>query len=213
MPRKEIYAVMKGKAKCKALKEIRRQIAETNDIPYAVSQCTYQGDCKGTCPKCEAELKYLERELAIRQSLGKAVAVTGISAGVCAALTGCTPEDLLHYIPGRNYGYEETAGDMPMPATQTPATTGSATNNASPDPASPDSAENMPTGEKYQKTSSEIPPQESEDDTIEGGLIVEPDTDDTTPLELEIDGDIAPLEQDNDPDTYATGEIYIEEDN
>lgn len=91
---------MKGKAKCKALKEIRRQIAETNDIPYAVSQCTYQGDCAGTCPKCEAELKYLERELAIRQNLGKAVAITGISMGVCASLTACTPEDLLQIIPG-----------------------------------------------------------------------------------------------------------------
>ena len=65
---------MKGKEKCKALKEIRRQIAEKNDIPYVVSQCKYQGDCLGTCPKCEAELRYLERELAIRQGLGKAVA-------------------------------------------------------------------------------------------------------------------------------------------
>ena len=78
---------MKGKEKCKALKEIRRQIAEENDIPYVVSQCTYQGDCKGTCPKCESELRYLERELAIRQGLGKAVAVVGISASVCGGLT------------------------------------------------------------------------------------------------------------------------------
>ena len=51
---------MNGKEKCRALKEIRRQIAEKNDIPYAVSQCTHQGNCKGTCPKCEAELRYLE---------------------------------------------------------------------------------------------------------------------------------------------------------
>lgn len=104
---------MKGKAKCKALKEIRRQIAEKNDIPYVVSQCTYQGDCTGTCPRCESELRYLERELAIRQSLGKAVAVAGISMGVCASLTGCTsPENILDSI----FGYEEsTAGVAPMP--------------------------------------------------------------------------------------------------
>lgn len=84
---------MKGKEKCKALKEIRRQIAEENDIAFAVSECTHQGDCKGTCPKCEAELRYLERELAIRQGLGKAVAVVGISASVCAGLTACAPID------------------------------------------------------------------------------------------------------------------------
>ncbi len=83
---------MKGKEKCKALKEIRRQIAEENSIEFAVSECKHQGDCKGTCPKCEAELRYLERELAIRQSLGKAVCVVGISAAVCSGLTACKPQ-------------------------------------------------------------------------------------------------------------------------
>lgn len=82
---------MKGKEKCKALKEIRRQIAEKNDIPYAVSKCSHQGDCKGTCPKCEAELRYLEQELAVRKNLGKAVAIAGISIGACSSLTACAP--------------------------------------------------------------------------------------------------------------------------
>lgn len=82
---------MRGKEKCKALKEIRRQIAENNDIEYAVSECTFQGECKGTCPKCEAELRYLERQLEMRQKLGKAVVVAGISAGICAPMTACNP--------------------------------------------------------------------------------------------------------------------------
>lgn len=85
---------MKGKEKCRILKEIRRQIAEENDIPYAVSQCSHKGDCKGTCPKCESELRYLERELAIRQNLGKVVAIAGISMGTCAALTACGSRDV-----------------------------------------------------------------------------------------------------------------------
>ena len=86
---------MKGKEKCKALKEIRQKIAEQNDIAFAVSECTHQGDCKGTCPKCESELRYLERQLAIRQSLGKAVMVAGISAGMCAPMAACSPmEDI-----------------------------------------------------------------------------------------------------------------------
>lgn len=80
---------MNGKEKCRALKEIRRQIAEKNDIPYAVFQCTHQGNCKGTCPKCEAELRYLEKELALRKSLGKAVAVAGISLAAFSGLTAC----------------------------------------------------------------------------------------------------------------------------
>jgi len=27
-------------------------------IEYAISQCDFQGVCKGTCPKCESELIY-----------------------------------------------------------------------------------------------------------------------------------------------------------
>ena len=47
-----------GKRTCKILKEIRRQIAEANDIEYVVEECQYKGDCLGTCPKCEAEVRY-----------------------------------------------------------------------------------------------------------------------------------------------------------
>lgn len=86
---------MRGKEKCKALKEIRRQIAEKNDIEFAVSECKHQGECRGTCPKCEAELRYLERELAVRQSLGKAVAIAGITVGVCTTLTACNPIEVV----------------------------------------------------------------------------------------------------------------------
>lgn len=102
---------MKGKEKCKALKEIRRQIAEKNDIPYVVSQCKHQGDCLGTCPRCEAELRYLERELAIRQGLGKAAAVAGISMSVCASLTACTSVTE-GTAPADGSGYEEISGDV-----------------------------------------------------------------------------------------------------
>ena len=86
---------MRGKEKCKALKEIRQKIAEQNDIAFAVSECTHQGDCRGTCPKCEAELRYLERQLEIRKNLGKAVVVAGISAGMCTPMVACSPiEDI-----------------------------------------------------------------------------------------------------------------------
>ena len=75
----------RGKQTCKILKEIRRQIAEENDIKLVIEECTYQGDCLGTCPKCEAEVRYLERELEKRQRIGKAAVVAGLSVGLLGA--------------------------------------------------------------------------------------------------------------------------------
>jgi len=80
---------MNGKNKCKILKEIRKKIAEENDIEYITSECKFQGNCRGTCPKCEAELKYLEEELKKRRSVGKKVAVAGIAASMMFSATGC----------------------------------------------------------------------------------------------------------------------------
>ena len=79
----------KGKQTCKILKEIRKQIAEENDIKLVIEECTYQGDCLGTCPKCEAEVRYLERELEKRQRLGKAAVFAGMSLGTLFAATSC----------------------------------------------------------------------------------------------------------------------------
>lgn len=78
----------RGKQTCKILKEIRRQIAEANDIEFVTSECRYKGDCLGTCPKCEAEVQYLEQQLRARQLMGKAVVLAGISAGMIA-FSGC----------------------------------------------------------------------------------------------------------------------------
>ena len=83
---------MKGKETCKALKEIRAQIALENDIEYVTSECKHKGDCSGTCPKCEAELRYLEKELEKKKNLGKKVTFAGLSIGMMAALTGCSPD-------------------------------------------------------------------------------------------------------------------------
>jgi len=74
--------MVKGKATCKTLKAIRKQIAEANDIKYEPRECHYDGPCLGTCPACEAEVRYLEQQLSLRRQLGKAVAIVGISAGL-----------------------------------------------------------------------------------------------------------------------------------
>ena len=78
-----------GKEKCRILKEIRAEIARHNEIEWVVSECKHQGDCKGTCPKCEQEVRRLEAALAKREALGKTVAVVGISASIALSVTGC----------------------------------------------------------------------------------------------------------------------------
>ena len=82
----------RGKQTCKILKEIRRQIAEANGIEFVTSECRYKGDCLGTCPKCESEVRYLEQQLRARSLAGKAVALAGISAASIAMLMPMTSE-------------------------------------------------------------------------------------------------------------------------
>lgn len=80
-----------GKQICKILKEIRQRIAEENDIELITSECTYKGECQGTCPKCEAELRYLEQELERRQGENEASPFSGIT-GMDDVLSGDKPD-------------------------------------------------------------------------------------------------------------------------
>ena len=84
---------MNGKKKCKILKEIRRRIAEENDIAYVTSECKHQGNCLGTCPKCEAEVRSLEEQIEVRRRAGYAVALTGLALTLTAATASCVPSD------------------------------------------------------------------------------------------------------------------------
>ena len=104
----------RGKEICKILKEIRRKIALENEIEFITSECRHKGSCAGTCPKCEAEVAYLESQLAARKRLGKVVKVVGLSMGLAAlapvAFQSCHPTD----------GDLEVAtqGDIPAPQEQ-----------------------------------------------------------------------------------------------
>lgn len=60
----------RGKKICNALKEIRKRIADANGIPYESEECRHEGDCLGTCPKCEDELRYLQEKIEERAMLG-----------------------------------------------------------------------------------------------------------------------------------------------
>ena len=82
--------MVKGKSTCKLLKDIRQQIADANGISYQPKECHHEGDCAGTCPACEEEIRYLERELKARKGNGFGMKVAGIAAGICATVMPIT---------------------------------------------------------------------------------------------------------------------------
>ena len=69
---------MNGKDKCKLLNDVRHRIAEKNNIEFDFEDCDIEGDCSGTCPKCESEVEYLERELEKKQEKGEKIDLEGI---------------------------------------------------------------------------------------------------------------------------------------
>ena len=98
---------MRGKEKCRILKEIRKKIASENDIEYVTHECRFQGECSGTCPKCESELKYLEKQIEARAAAGKRIAIAALCAGMSLGLAGCT-----HSMVNTNQGDGELSGDV-----------------------------------------------------------------------------------------------------
>ena len=79
----------RGRNICNTLKAIRKQIADANGINYSPEECHFEGECKGTCPKCEQDVRDLEYELRLKEMAGKAIKVAGIAAGL-VAMTACS---------------------------------------------------------------------------------------------------------------------------
>ena len=78
---------------CDTLKAVRKAVADANGIEYVPGKCTNDGECRGTCPACEAEVRYIERELKFRRLAGKAVTVAGIAIGA-ASFAACSSDKL-----------------------------------------------------------------------------------------------------------------------
>lgn len=93
------------------LKEIRQRIADENGIEYATRECGFHGECKGTCPRCEAEVRYLEEQLERRRKSGKRVAVAALAAGLALGTVSCAGiEPLIGRGCAPSEGYYETTG-------------------------------------------------------------------------------------------------------
>lgn len=77
----------RGKQICETLKQIRLDIARAHGIEYTPRNCNHEGDCAGTCPACDSEVLYLEREISRRRLLSSA-AIVGIGL-TSLTLTSC----------------------------------------------------------------------------------------------------------------------------
>lgn len=160
---------MTGKSKCKILKEIRREIARNNSIEFVTSECKFQGDCTGTCPKCEAEVRFLEQELLKRQRAGKAVVLAGLTATLTLSALGCAPKPT------------QVDGDIALPETSQTLT--------------PPGGIPEPSTEDFEGLAGvPVYPEPSTEPTLElmGDLPLNPDDVTTTPPEEIVMGEPAP---------------------
>ena len=111
-----------GRNICRQLKQLRRDIADQNGIELHQEECTYKGHCDGTCPHCDTELQYIERELVRRQGLGKAAIVAGTVLTMASVQTAQAQEPV---IMGKPAGpIEEPVGQGAVKGTVTDRKTG-----------------------------------------------------------------------------------------
>lgn len=95
----------RGRAKCERLKKIRKAVAERLHVDLHQTVCTFEGDCRGTCPKCRQEEEILNREL-LKRAAGLGVGtLAGLSLVGCAPFDFGAPMELTGEPP-----YEETEG-------------------------------------------------------------------------------------------------------
>ena len=78
---------MDNKERCRILKEIRKETAEKIGVELNQTECTYKGECSGTCPKCRQEEEKLNKAL-----LGGKVAAVALASSL--ALSGCASDTL-----------------------------------------------------------------------------------------------------------------------
>ena len=77
--KKEIIIEYPGHEMCAQLRKIRQKIAELNDIEFEPTECTHEGPCDGTCPACDAEIRYLDEKLQRKEERGEEIIIKGIA--------------------------------------------------------------------------------------------------------------------------------------
>lgn len=57
-----------GRDICSILKEVRLKVASENGLNLTIPECYYESPCKGTCPRCDAELQNITTYLNILEN-------------------------------------------------------------------------------------------------------------------------------------------------
>ncbi|MCF0130909.1 MAG: hypothetical protein HUJ71_04240 [Pseudobutyrivibrio sp.] len=100
---------MNHKEKCKIMKSIRKKMADKLGVDLHQTECTFEGECRGTCPKCKQEEDLLNHAILSKGALGVATLATAVS------LVGCG-DDMSSGLMRADYGEEEAlSGDVAAP--------------------------------------------------------------------------------------------------
>lgn len=109
-----------GKEKCSELREIRKTIADANGIEFNTTECRHADPCAGTCPVCDAELEYLDKELQNIREKGGNVVLPGIAQGVLDKYT--TPNNRIRSSGEKEYDIDAMmAGSISMGSESLPS--------------------------------------------------------------------------------------------
>lgn len=84
---------MTGRERCNKLKAIRKALADKMGIDLHQTVCTYEGECKGTCPKCKQEERALNAAI-----MRKGTAVAGATL-LATSLAACGPSGNIGPLP------------------------------------------------------------------------------------------------------------------
>lgn len=111
------------KEQCRELKTIRAQMAADLGIDLKQRECTYEGYCSGTCPKCKSEEMQLNAAILKLQmqelDMKKRVATAGLTMVAAMTLSGCvrTVDGNIEYEGGMTYQgaeYMELEGETTL---------------------------------------------------------------------------------------------------
>ena len=168
--------IMTHKEKCKQMKSIRKTIADKIGIDLHQTECTYKGDCKGTCPRCEQEEKILNKALLKNTAAVAGLAMSAISITGCGSIADRTTESRINTAAATENNTENNTTTL---TTSEDIAGGIAIEGLETDPnctVTLTTTENQLTGDEYIPTTGDL-----EGDT----------TSDTTEDLIELDGDVA----------------------
>ncbi len=106
-----------GKEKCEKLRQILKLIAEVNGIRFEPDVCHHEGPCAGTCPACDAEIRYLDELLQLKKKRGEEVIMSGLSLDIGSS---CSEDesDIDDLVDGNSSFVGDVDGEVPVRDTE-----------------------------------------------------------------------------------------------